>query len=229
MRFDSPFFTNSAGGKRQIWLPGHLLNYEDRKDLKTTIDNDNIVSPAWFFTGLYWDTNPSQTNLAIARTDFDWFMIRLATKTRQHLLPIHAFGWTKSNRLHNHGVILGERNKLRKITQDRIRASYGNGYSHMRLYDKRRGGIPYTLNHEYIAISNKVYCPHGGCDLCGKFERQFIEDRLRANAGVVGEGSRVLGSVDPLQIAYGEYRNIQKERNTRIARERSKWLASKRE
>ena len=52
---------------------------------------------------------------------------------------------------------------------------------------------------------------------------------MRANAGVVGEGSRVLGSVDPLQIAYGEYRNIQKERNTRIARERSKWLASKRE
>ena len=197
-----PYYTTSPFGSKQMWLPSGLLSHAQRNEVKKLVEADASLRPAWFFTGTYWKKYGARKRLSVARTAWDNAMVCLASKTSQHLVSVAAWGPTASGDYHMHGVVLGERGKLKRITQRKLKKAWRAGISDMRLYDATLGGIPYALGHEAIAYETHTYCPKGGCDRCEKFQRDYVSEVLRASATSTSDAASSFGGADPLQASY---------------------------
>ena len=178
----------------KYFLPSSLLNSEQRHEIKKLVDSDYSLRPVWFFTGTYWDTYGARNNLEQAREYWKVALDCLARKTSQHIHSVCAWGKTRSGDYHMHGVILGERGKLKRITQKKVKWVWRGGISDMRLYEPTRGGIPYTLTHSHIDLQTASHCNLGGCSRCQRFSRDYIVQVLRDGTRSADENP-VLGSL----------------------------------
>jgi hypothetical protein len=208
MRYSEPYYTTSPFGSKQMWLSSGVLSPAQRNDIKKLIEQDASLRPAWFFTGTYWEKYGARKRLSVARAAWDNAMVCLSQKTSQHLVAVAAWGETASGDYHMHAVVSGERGKIKRLTQAKLRKAWKGGISDMRRYDASRGAVPYTLAHEHIAYRSKVYCPHGGCDRCEKFQRDYVEDVLRASATSTSDEASSYGVVDALQAAFDEIEHL---------------------
>jgi hypothetical protein len=210
MQYSEPYYTTSPFGKKQMWLPAGVLSQSQRNDIKKLIEQDASLRPAWFFTGTYWEKYGARQRLSVARAAWDNAMVSLSQKTSQHLIAIAAWGATSTGDYHMHGVVSGERGKIKRLTQAKLRKAWRGGISDMRRYDPSKGAVPYTLAHEHIAYQTKVYCPHGGCDRCEKFQRDYVDDVLRASATSTSDEASSYGVADPSQAAFKDMEELRK-------------------
>ena len=219
IRYDEPYYTTSPFGTKQGWVSTGLLNHRQMNEVKKLIETDKHMRPAWFYSPTITKGKPGRERLSVARTNFDNQMICFAHKTSQHLVAVTAYGKTQGGWWHPHSVISGERGKIKRMTQTKIRRTWKQGISDMRRYDPNRGGVIYTLRHEHIVYDTKVYCPHGGCHRCEKFQRDYVKDVLRASATSTSDEASSFGVTDPLQVAVLEMRELRKAARRRDHRE----------
>ncbi len=219
IRYDEPYYTTSPFGTKQGWLSTGLLSHRQMNEVKKLVEQDAHLRPAWFFTGTYWEKYGARKRLSVARSAWDNAMVSLSQKTSQHLVAVAAWGATATGDYHMHAVVSGERGKIKRLTQAKLRKAWRGGISDMRRYDPTQGGVIYTLGHEHIVYEPKVYCPHGGCDRCEKFQRDYVKDVLRASATSTSDEASSFGVADPLQVAVLEMEELRKAARRRDHRE----------
>ena len=164
----------------------------ERNAVKNTIEMDPHYEPVKWGTLTFAKHSPAAKDLNLAVGTFKRYCCEIVKKTKSHGYPLAAVDvQPESGFYHIHYVWCNERTthrKRRKPTELMLRTLWRRGWKGVagrgfiqenKTYDSSRGGVVYTLRHQYYIAVDAPFCrgrgQRCGTGSCGVEHLNFVD------------------------------------------------------